>query len=170
MLFAIADVHSSLYFILSPAASPSSSVPSTASQSTTSALPQGLWECSLLLWLRLTALPLSFTGPVEFRHLALIRWRDDKGHSQRLYLMEKVSYKWRTLGQLLGLPYSKLESLAEEYRDKPEHCCRSVLGQWLENPPPDYPATWAGLIELLEDSQLGEVVSQLKAALSKAKL
>ena len=84
--------------------------------------------------------------------------------------MENIAYKWRTIGELIDLPFSKLETLAEEHRDKPEHCCRSVLGQWLENPPEDYPATWVGLVELLEDSKLGEVVSQLRTALSKVKL
>ena len=100
----------------------------------------------------------------------LIKWKDENGRTQKLYLMENISYKWRTIGELIRLPFSKLESLAEQHLKNPEHCCRSVLGHWLENPPPDYPATWAGLIELLDDSQLGEVVSQLRTALSKAKL
>ena len=84
--------------------------------------------------------------------------------------MDKIASKWHTLGELLGLPFSKLESLAAEHRDKPEKCCRAVLGQWLDNPPPDYPTTWQGLLELLEDSQLGQVVSELRIVLDKAKL
>ena len=84
--------------------------------------------------------------------------------------METISHKWRTIGELLGLPFSKLESLAIEHRDKPDHCCRSILGHWLDNPPPRYPTTWHGLIELLEDSKLGQVAIQLRTALSKAGL
>ena len=82
--------------------------------------------------------------------------------------MDSISYKWRNIGELVGLPYSKLENLAEEHRDKADRCCRSVLGYWLDDPPPRYPTTWHGLIELLEDSQLGEIVSQLRTVLPKA--
>ena len=74
----------------------------------------------------------------------------------------RSSYKWRTLVELLGLPFSKLQSLAADHRDKFEECCQAVLGQWLDNPPPDYPTTWQGLIELLEDSQLGQVMTELR--------
>ena len=107
---------------------------------------------------------------VKIQHLALIKWKDDQGQTQRFYLMDKIAYKWRTLGELLGLPFSEQQSLAAEYRDKPKDCCRAVLGQWLDNPPPDYPTTCQGLLELLEDSQLGQVVTELRNVLDKAKL
>jgi hypothetical protein len=107
---------------------------------------------------------------VKIQQLTLIKWKDDQGQTQRFYLMDSIAYKWRTLGELLGLPFSKLQSLAAEHRDKPEECCRAVLGQWLDNPPPDYPTTWQGLLELLKDSQLGQVVTQLRNVLDKAKL
>jgi hypothetical protein len=84
--------------------------------------------------------------------------------------MDSIAYKWRTLGELLGLPFPKLQSLTAEHQNKPEECCRAVLGQWLDNPPPDYPTTWQGLLELLEDSQLGQIVTQLRNVLDKANL
>ena len=49
-----------------------------------------------------------------------------------------------------------------------EKCCRTVLGQWLDDPPQGYPPTWVGLIELLDDSQLGQVASQVRNILDKA--
>ena len=61
---------------------------------------------------------------IKIQHLALIS-------------LSGSSYKWRTLVELLGLPFSKLQSLAADHRDKFEECCQAVLGQWLENPPPD---------------------------------
>ena len=124
-------------------------------------------------WLCTTYLPSAsavYSQHVEFQNLALIRWRDDEGHTQRFYLMDDISYKWRIIGELVGLTHSKLENLAEEHRDKAERCCRSVLGYWLDNPHPRYPTTWQGLIELLEDSQLSEIASQLRTALPKADL
>ena len=103
-----------------------------------------------------------------FKHLTLIKWKDDRGEEQLFYLGENIAYKWRTIGQLMGLAYPKLESLAQKHRDQPEECCREVLGLWLENPPKDYPTTWQGLIDLLKHSKLSEVVAQLTNALSKA--
>ena len=107
---------------------------------------------------------------IKIQHLALIKWKDEQGQTQRFYIMDKIAYKWCKLGELLGLPFSKLQSLAADHRDKSEECCRAVLGQWLDNPPPDYPTTWQGLLELLEDSQLGQVVTELRNVLDKAKL
>jgi hypothetical protein len=107
---------------------------------------------------------------VKIQQLALIKWKDDQGQTQRFYLMEKITHEWRTLGEHLGFDYSKLESIAAHHRGNPKECCRAVLGQWLDNPPPDYPTTWQGLLELLEDSQLGQVVTQLSNILDKAKL
>ena len=37
-----------------------------------------------------------------------------------------------------------------------------TLYLWLDNPPPNYPATWQRLIDLLEDSDLGEVATELR--------
>ena len=108
------------------------------------------------------------TGRITVKHLTLIKWKDDGGVVKLFYLRENIAYKWRIIGELLGLTYSKLQSLAAKHRDQPEECCRAVLGLWLQSPPTDYPTTWQGLIDLLEDSQLNEVVSQLRTALSKA--
>ena len=87
---------------------------------------------------------------------------------QTFCLTEKIANEWRTIGELLNLTYSKLQSLADKYRQEQKECCRTVLRLWLDNPPPDYPATWQGLIDLLEDSQLGEVATELRTVLSKA--
>ena len=111
---------------------------------------------------------LYLTGRVTFKHLTLIKWKDDRGKEQLFYLTDNIAHKWRTIGRLLGLAYPKLESLAQKHRDQPEECCGEVLGLWLENPPNDYPTTWQGLIDLLKHSKLSEVVAQLRNALSKA--
>ena len=110
------------------------------------------------------------SGPVTSKNLSLIKWKDGQGQTQKFYLMQNVSYKWRTIGEIMGLSFPKLESLAMEHRDKPEDCCRAVMSLWLANPPDDYPCTWPGLIELLEDSQLDQIASQLRNVLHKANL
>ena len=107
---------------------------------------------------------------VQSKHLKLIKWRDERGETQRFYLMERASLKWRDIGELISLSFQQLECMEKEYRDKHIDCCRAVLGHWLDNPPEEYPITWRGLIELLQDSELGQVVTELKSVLSKSKL
>ena len=109
-------------------------------------------------------------GCVQSNHLKLIKWTDERGETQRFYLMEEIKSKWRDIGELIGLSFQQLECMTGEYRDKHIDCCRAVLGHWLENPPKGYPITWRGLIELLQDSELGQVVSELKKVLSKSNL
>ena len=108
------------------------------------------------------------SGSVLPQHLSLIKWKDDQGQTQKFFLRDKISHKWRDIGERAGLTFPELENISEKYRSDPKECCRAVLGQWLDNPPPDYPTTWQGLLELLEDSQLCQVVSELRAILGKA--
>ena len=81
--------------------------------------------------------------------------------------MDKIAFKWRDIGEMISLSFSEIESLGLKHHSNPEECCRSVLSYWFENPPPDYPLTWEGLMELLEDCQLGHV-SELRHALESA--
>ena len=106
-------------------------------------------------------------GRVQLKHLILLKWTDNQGQAQRFYLMDKIKDKWHTFGSMLGL---NVKSLTAQHQGNAEDCCRTVLDQWLDNPPPDYPATWQGLLDLLEDSQLGQVVTDLRTILDKASL
>ena len=117
-------------------------------------------------------LVLQAPGPnqIKIQQLALIRWKDDHGRTQRFFLKDMISHKWRDIGELTGLSFPELDNLYEKYCGDPKECCRAVLGQWLNNPPPDYPTTWQGLIELLKDSQLGQAATELKNILDKAKM
>lgn len=115
------------------------------------------------------AKPQTFPGEIRSNHLKLIKWTEG-GETKRFYLMDKIETKWRDIGHLAGLLLTQLDSIATEHRDKPTECCRAVLGKWMENPPSDYPTTWDGLIELLDDCKLTSAVKELKTVLSKANL
>ena len=104
------------------------------------------------------------------KHLNLIKWNDGGGETQRFYLMENISPNWRGIGELIGLSMPVLKNIATKHRDEPLECCRDVLRHWLENPPSDYPITWRGLIELLKDCKLGQIVSELESVLTKSNL
>ena len=109
-----------------------------------------------------------YTGKVHYCHLNLIKWKTEGGDTERFYLIDHISHKWRDIGGLLDIAHSELRSVSEKCRGDNKECCREVLGRWLDNPPAGYPTTWQGMIELLEDSQLGQVVSQLRNILDKA--
>ena len=44
-------------------------------------------------------------------------------------------------------------------------CCRDVLVDWLNENQGGYPATWVGVVQLLEDMKLSAAALQLKNAL-----
>ena len=111
---------------------------------------------------------LSQTYTVCSAHLKLIKWKSEKGDTKRFYLMDHISHKWQDIGELLDISHSQLESITVKHHGDPKRCCREVLGQWLDHPPDEYPTTWQGLFELLEDSQLGQIVSQLRNIVDKA--
>ena len=97
--------------------------------------------------------------------LTLLKWRDDNGHKQTLRLTQSVSPEWRKLGALIGLSGSQLQALSMKHRDDIQQCCQDVFIHWLENPPPDYPVTWEGLYELLEDLEFTQLAKTLIEAI-----
>ena len=107
-------------------------------------------------------------GRVQQKHLQLIKWVDARGKTQRFRLMEKISGEWRSIGTLVDLSFSQLDSIAAEHHHKQIDCCRTVLRLWMENPPEDYPATWRGLLELLCDSELRQVATDLEDVLKNS--
>ena len=107
----------------------------------------------------------TLIGSFNKRHLTLIKWNDASGTIQRFYLMNRISAKWRKIGKLLDLSAAQLQGIATEHLGNQEDCCSAVLLKWMENPPHEYPVSWEGLMELLEDSELSQVVEELKTAL-----
>ena len=64
------------------------------------------------------------------------------------------------------VPPQQLEVWSKRMNDK--DCCRAMLLYWLVNPPRNYPVSWEGLYELLDDCELGEMARSLKLAVDNA--
>ena len=79
--------------------------------------------------------------------------------------MSAIIHKWRDIGNFV-VAWQQLEVWAKE-KDAKE-CCEAVLSHWLDHPPRYYPATWEGLYELLDDSELSQVAIELKQAVINA--
>ena len=97
--------------------------------------------------------------------LTLIKWKDSQGKQHKLRIVQSVCPKWRYIGNLLEIHDSILESILSQYRGDLEECCYAVLRQWLDNGSPDYPLTWEGLLELLDDADCAHVGKELRNVL-----
>ena len=92
---------------------------------------------------------------------------DEDGQIKKFKTKSHLSLKWREIGNLLQIPYETLELWVKEKRST-EDCCDAVIHHWLSNPTKDYPSTWEGLYELLEDCGCSGVAERLKKAVENA--
>ena len=107
---------------------------------------------------------------VEHRFLDLIKWEDENGVKRELRIYSKIAHKWRQIATRLGFELGEIESVEADNHTN-YRCITAVLGRWFENAVnlPNgsrYPKSWQGLINLLEDTELGEVAGELKRVLS----
>ena len=100
------------------------------------------------------------------RDLTLLKYRDG-GEVKRLKLVDNILNHWEDVGKILGIPQPKLQAWRTQTNNDPKRCCDNVMAHWLQNPPDEYPLTWRGLIDLLEDvDEFGQLVEDLKKALA----
>ena len=102
------------------------------------------------------------------KDLTLMKWKDSEGKQHKLRIVQSICPQWRAIGNMLDISDSVLESTLSHYRGDLEECCYAVLRRWLDNGSPDYPLTWEGLLELLEDADCAQVAEELRGALSSA--
>ena len=100
----------------------------------------------------------------------LIKWEDENGVKRELRIYSKIAHKWRQIATRLGFELGEIESV-EENHHRNDSRITAVLRRWFENArslanASRYPKSWQGLINLLEDAELGEVAEELKKALS----
>ena len=118
---------------------------------------------------------LDFSGLKEVTSilLDLIRWDKDKNE---LRIYSKTAAHWRTIARKLGLEVETpgyIQNIAMRNFNDNNECVREVFGKWLENaiglPNAErYPKSWEGLLNLLVDSDIGEVATTLRTALTAA--
>lgn len=80
--------------------------------------------------------------------------------------MNKVSADWNQFGILLGIPLNILEGWEKQYQADSKRCWVKVMDHWLAGKANDYPVTWNGLYNLLEDAEYTEAAKELKEALA----
>lgn len=102
------------------------------------------------------------------KHLELLKWRDEGGREQELRVVSRVSSQWRSFGRQLGFQSNELDVLEERSLRDPNKCWLEVMRQWLERGGyHDYPATWEGLYQLLDDLRFESVASELRTGVHR---
>ena len=89
---------------------------------------------------------------------------------KQLKLYSRVSHKWNLIATRLGFECGNIDSIRKDNHNDRERMI-AVFGRWFDDAKnlPNarkYPLSWQGLINLLENAELGEVATQLHAALS----
>ena len=110
---------------------------------------------------------------VEHHFVDLIKWEDENGVKRELRIYSKIAHRWRQIATRLGFELGEIESV-EENHHRNDSRITAVLRRWFENArnlsnANRYPKSWQGLINLLEDAELGEVAEEMKKALSSPK-
>ena len=89
------------------------------------------------------------------KNLSKMKWTDSKMQMHVIRLIKEMSPDWKRASHLLGLNHSHIKKIEENNRSV-EDCCREVMRQWLSAADEvyNYPKSWKGLCELLEDMKL----------------
>ena len=93
------------------------------------------------------------------------KWRNKRGEVEKFRVIPQILDKWKDIGSSMGISYQQLE-VWEKEKDVKDRC-RAVLNHWLEGNT-EYPATWEGLYEILDDCELRQAAINLKLAIDNA--
>lgn len=99
------------------------------------------------------------------RALNLIKWKDGSGHVHKFRLINRVSSKWESFGYRLDIPQNMLDGWREQCLGYSARCWMKVMECWLTVGHSQYPPSWEGLYEMLEDVEYAEVATELRHAL-----
>ena len=108
---------------------------------------------------------------VEHQYLDLLKWQQHElSGVKQVRLYSTIAYNWKLIATRLGFETGNIDSIGRNYHDDYERVT-NVFRRWLNNAKnlPNasrYPKSWQGLINLLEDAELGEVATNLHSALT----
>ena len=93
---------------------------------------------------------------------------DEDGNVKQFHLLVEVSSIWRDAALRLGLGMDAIKNYKQKTDDDVERF-EYVMSYWIENcaEHKEYPATWRGLIELLESLERSTAALSLRKALER---
>lgn len=96
--------------------------------------------------------------------LSLIKYTDSRGQEKEFRLIQKIQNKCKEVGTHLNIEESTLKSFEHNPKcPEPIDICNKILATWKERGEDN--VTWAGLLQALDDAQLGGIARKLTEAL-----
>ena len=99
--------------------------------------------------------------------LHFIRYTDSDGNDKVFRTISEIQNKCRRLGIRLGIETAKLNGIDSSLTA--EEQCEEILDLWKTRGDGEYSVTWAGLLQAMEDAELGGVAKHLRKALTMSK-
>lgn len=105
--------------------------------------------------------------------LSSIEWKEssvgDNVHKVAIY--DTAESKWNKIAEHLGLKPDKIISIQDHHGIDDHGRVTVAFSEWLNNANQlpnrkKYPLKWSGLIQLLRDSELGQLAEDLRCALT----
>ena len=102
----------------------------------------------------------------ELKLLRIIKYTDANGKEHKYYFIQEIQNECRKLGSILGIDSGTLVAFNKK-SDTTEDFCEAVLSEWMKRGEGGQKVTWGGLLQALEDAQLGgDPYHNLKTALT----
>ena len=94
--------------------------------------------------------------------LSCFKFKDEKGTTQRIYILDDIAAKWWRVGLGLKFQASTLDNIESTCNGDVEKCSKRLLTLWLEGHVTGVPITWKTLMEAITDARLGELADKLR--------
>ena len=105
------------------------------------------------------------TAIVTLPQLVVVKYKDEALNNQKVRIISSAKHKWKDIASLICTDANKVCALEKQYSD-PSDCLRQVfIDCFISNKPEKYTQDWYGLIELLDDVDLGTLAEQVRQAL-----
>ncbi len=97
-------------------------------------------------------------------NLTLLKWTDSDKKKHKISVIDAISVKWPKVSDLLGFPPDETKRIEMNY-SAVEDRGREVISRWLQCKAEtyEYPTTWGGLIELLEDLDMSTLAEEIQS-------
>ena len=118
--------------------------------------------CILVLLILTTFVPPD--SKPDIGTLTCFKYKDEKGRTQRIYIIDEIAAKWRRFGVCLKFSTNILDNIESTCRGDVEACVNRLLTLWLEGHVQNVsqaPITWETLLEALRDGRLGQLADNL---------
>ena len=91
-----------------------------------------------------------------------------RGERKKIRILTEARHKWKDIASLICGDTNIISVLEQKYPNAdPYECLRHiVIENFISKKPQGYSQDWNGLIELLDDVDLGNLVEKIKYALS----